>query len=548
MTHFPYENGRTFIHNTGTISSSTGETTLGSVPTASLPLCRSSPPEPPSFQTTATTERRFEWPGGSRPDLARYAAARKFSSPAKRWWSRTLGWSASAKMAAAAARGAWLAAWGGRLRRGITAGRRALPGPGPGPLTAAVAGVALAGTGVAWYHGRMNVVAPEGSLTVLAQDNVVSGEMGEKLSLRKQRFMQFSSLEHEGEYYMTPRDFLFSVMFDQMERKTSVKKLTKKDIEDILAGIQPARCGSTFFRDLGDKEPHTGFHVAFKMLDADGNEMVEKKEFFKLQKIISKQDDLKTTTPNETECQMCYIHMVQTSKDSKRVCAEGSIFIPVTQFSLPESTVKEPEITTTLQIYFFGKRGERKLHYREFRRFMENLQTEVQEMEFIQFSKGLSFMRKEDFAEWLLFFTNTENKDIYWKNVREKLTAGESISLDEFKSFCHFTTHLEDFAIAMQMFSLAHRPVRLAEFKRAVKVATGQELSNNILDTVFKIFDVDGDECLSHGEFLGVLKNRMHRGLWVPQQQSVQEYWKCVKRESIKGVKEVWKQAGRNLF
>uniref|UniRef100_A0A7N5KQZ5 Mitochondrial calcium uptake 2 n=1 Tax=Ailuropoda melanoleuca TaxID=9646 RepID=A0A7N5KQZ5_AILME len=411
-------------------------------------------------------------------------------------------------MAAAAARGAWLVAWGGRLRRGIAAGRRALPRPGP--LTAAVAGVALAGTGVAWYHGRMNVMAPEGSLTVLAQENVDSGEMGEKLSLRKQRFMQFSSLEHEGEYYMTPRDFLFSVMFDQMERKTSVKKLTKKDIEDILAGIHPARCGSTFFRDLGDKglisyteylflltiltKPHTGFHVAFKMLDADGNEMVEKKEFFK------------------------------------------------------ESTVKEPGITTTLQMHFFGKRGERKLHYREFRRFMENLQTEVQEMEFLQFSKGLSFMRKEDFAEWLLFFTNTENKDIYWKNVREKLSAGESISLDEFKSFCHFTTHLEDFAIAMQMFSLAHRPVRLAEFKRAVKVATGQELSNNILDTVFKIFDVDGDECLSHGEFLGVLKNRMHRGLWVPQQQSVQEYWKCVKRESIKGVKEVWKQAGRSLF
>ena len=61
---------------------------------------------------------------------------------------------------------------------------------------------------------------------------------------------------------------------------------------------------------------------------------------------------------------------------------------------------------------------------------MENLQAEVQEMEFLQFSKGLSFMRKEDFAEWLLFFTNTENKDVYWKNVREKLSAGESISLE----------------------------------------------------------------------------------------------------------------------
>ncbi|KAI5258437.1 Calcium Uptake Protein 2 [Manis pentadactyla] len=429
----------------------------------------------------------------------------------------------------AAARGARLAAWGGRLRRGLAAGQRVLPGPRP--LAAAVAGVALAGAGAACYHGRVNVAAPEGCLRVLAQENVDCGEMIGKLSLRKQRFMQFSSLEYGGEYYMTPRDFLFSVMFEQMERKTSVKKLTKKDFEDILGGIQTAPCGSTFFRDLGDKglisymeylflltiltKPHTGFHVAFKMLDTDGDEMVEKKEFFKLQKIISKEDDLKTVT-KETEFQ--------------------------------KPTVKEPEINTTLQIHFFGKRGERKLHYREFRRFMENLQTEIQEMEFLQFSKGLNFMRKEDFAEWLLFFTNTENKDIYWKNVREKLSAGENISLDEFKSFCHFTTHLEDFAIAMQMFSLAHRPVRLAEFKRAVKVATGQELSNNILDTVFKLFDLDGDECLSHEEFLGVLKNRMHRGLWVPQQLSIQEYWKCVKKESIKGVKEVWKQAGKHPF
>ncbi|XP_063553257.1 calcium uptake protein 2, mitochondrial isoform X2 [Gorilla gorilla gorilla] len=412
-------------------------------------------------------------------------------------------------MAAAVGSCARLAAWGGKLRRGLAVSRQAVRSPGP--LAAAVAGAALAGAGAAWHHSCVNVAARDGSLTVSAQKNVEHGiiYIG-KPSLRKQRFMQFSSLEHEGEYYMTPRDFLFSVMFEQMERKTSVKKLTKKDIEDTLSGIQTAGCGSTFFRDLGDKglisyteylflltiltKPHSGFHVAFKMLDTDGNEMIEKREFFK------------------------------------------------------EAIVKEPEINTTLQMRFFGKRGQRKLHYKEFRRFMENLQTEIQEMEFLQFSKGLSFMRKEDFAEWLLFFTNTENKDIYWKNVREKLSAGESISLDEFKSFCHFTTHLEDFAIAMQMFSLAHRPVRLAEFKRAVKVATGQELSNNILDTVFKIFDLDGDECLSHEEFLGVLKNRMHRGLWVPQHQSIQEYWKCVKKESIKGVKEVWKQAGKGLF
>lgn len=57
-----------------------------------------------------------------------------------------------------------------------------------------------------------------------------------------------------------------------------------------------------------------------------------------------------------------------------------------------------------------------------------------------------------------------------------------------------------------------------------MKVATGQELSDNILDTVFKIFDLDGDECLSHEEFLGVLKNRMHRGLWVTDFEFLNSY------------------------
>lgn len=74
---------------------------------------------------------------------------------------------ASAKMAAAAGSCARLAAWGGRLRRGLAASRRALPSPGP--LAAAVAGAALAGVGAAWHHSRVNVAARDGSLAVSAQ-------------------------------------------------------------------------------------------------------------------------------------------------------------------------------------------------------------------------------------------------------------------------------------------------------------------------------------------------------------------------------------------
>ncbi|KAF7251054.1 Calcium uptake protein 2, mitochondrial [Varanus komodoensis] len=326
--------------------------------------------------------------------------------------------------------------------------------------------------------------------------------------------------------------------------KTLAKKLTKKEVDSALENVAKAKPGPTFFRDLGDKglisyteylflltiltKPQTGFHIAFKMLDADGNEQVDKKEFFKLQKIIGKQDEFKTALEDE---------------------------------ALSQGTeVEDSDINTTLLVHFFGRGGKEKLQYCEFHRFMQNLQTEVQEMEFIQFSKGLNCMRKEDFIEWLLYFTEEENNEIYWQNMRERIEAGESISMEEFKTFCQFTNRLEDFSIALNMFTVASRPVKrvtcsffniifwLADFKRAVKVVIGQELSENVLDTIFKIFDLDGDNCLSHAEFLGVLKNRMHRGLRVPQQQGVEGYWKCVKRETIKGAKEVWKQTGKSPF
>lgn len=48
-----------------------------------------------------------------------------------------------------------------------------------------------------------------------------------------------------------------------------------------------------------------------------------------------------------------------------------------------------------------------------------------------------------------------------------------------------------------------------------MKIATGHELSDNVLDTVFKLFDMDGDNCLSHKEFISVMKDRVLRGLKV---------------------------------
>ncbi|XP_039632894.1 calcium uptake protein 2, mitochondrial [Perca fluviatilis] len=339
-----------------------------------------------------------------------------------------------------------------------------------------------------------------------------------RLSARKMRFIQFASAVYEQEPYMTPRDFLFSVMLENVDRKLQKRILTTKEVNKMLVAASKAQAGSELFRTIGDNglisyteylflliaitKPRTGFHIAFKMLDVDGNEQVDQKEFLKLKKIIA---------------------------TSKKIA--------------PQDSTEKPEeegesVNTTLQAYFFGKRGENKLQYQEFCRFMEDLQAEVQEMEFLQFSKGMDTMRREDFAEWLLHYTNEEDNDLYWENMRKRIPSGQSITFGEFKAFCLFTNNLEDFAFSLKMLTGANRPVGMAHFKRAVRIATGHDLSESVLDTVFKLFDMDGDNCLSHKEFMGVMKDRVLRGLRVQHHSGFSGYWKCVKQETLKGAKE----------
>ncbi|XP_072302858.1 calcium uptake protein 2, mitochondrial [Eucyclogobius newberryi] len=386
---------------------------------------------------------------------------------------------------------------------------------GPGVLGS------LVGAGVVCYYQNMEInrTLPCKVYAKEEEDRKASAP----LSARRIRFSQFASVMFQDEPYMTPRDFLFSVMLENVDRKLQKRDLSQHEVNQMLTAASKASAGDSWFRNLGDNglisyteylflltiltKPRTGFHIAFKMLDVDGNEQVDKKEFLKLKKIISK------------------------SKGSR---AKHNI----------ESTVEEDVVNTTLQAYFFGQKGENKLQYQEFRRFMEDLQAEVQEMEFLRFSKGMDTMRREDFAEWLLHYTNEEDNEIYWQNMRKKIPAGQSITFQEFRAFCLFTNNLEDFAVSMKMVIGANRPVGMAQFKRAVRIATGHNLSENVLDTVFKLFDMDGDNCLSHKEFIGVMTDRVLRGLKVQHQTGISGYWKCVKRETLNGAKEALANGG----
>ncbi|ROT72071.1 putative calcium uptake protein 3, mitochondrial isoform X1 [Penaeus vannamei] len=165
---------------------------------------------------------------------------------------------------------------------------------------------------------------------------------------------------------------------------------------------------------------------------------------------------------------------------------------------------------------------------------MENLQTEVLEIEFNEFSKGLPAITELDFAKILLRYTylQSDQYEMYLERLLDRIPEGRGITFTEFKSFCQFLNTLDDFAIAMRMYTLADQPISQEEFHRAVKICTGTELSPHIVDTVFKIFDDDGDGQLSYKEFIAIMRDRLHRGF---KHTSRSEGWdafkQCVKSE-----------------
>ncbi|XP_049427813.1 calcium uptake protein 3, mitochondrial isoform X1 [Epinephelus fuscoguttatus] len=393
------------------------------------------------------------------------------------------------------------------------------------------------------------------------------------MSSHEHRFRMFSSVEYEGQLYMTPQNFIESVTMSEPRNKRPWRSLAKQELEKILSETPPVWRGSSkLFRNLRERgiisyteylfllciltKPHAGFKIAFNMFDADGNQMVDKREFLVLQEIFRKKNEKKGRRGDaEKSAQLSmqlYGYQVAPmnsvlKKDSQEFVARSYWDVlrrgasQVLFSDLAERADESITIDTTLLVHFFGKKGKAELTFEDFYRFMDNLQTEVLEIEFLTYSKGMTTISEEDFAKILLRFTNVENITAYLENVRQCIPDEKGITFDEFRSFFQFLNNLEDFAIAMQMYNFASRSIGQDEFARAVYVATGLKLTRHLVHTIFKIFDVDHDDQLSYKEFIGIMKDRLHRGARVKGRHHT-SFSGCVRSEARRQVHQLWRR------
>ncbi|XP_034132245.1 calcium uptake protein 3, mitochondrial isoform X10 [Drosophila guanche] len=334
-----------------------------------------------------------------------------------------------------------------------------------------------------------------------------------KLTARERRFIKFASVEYDDQLYMTPQDFLESVVEQEPRPRLKRRQLSSVEVDKYKENTPALKKGSTrLFRNLRDKgivsyteylfllsiltKPKSGFRIAFNMFDTDGNQRVDKDEFLVMERIFSGAWKEKH---GEQESQELEHEVPPMEKDYVN---DG------------EGLQRRHVVPTTLQLHFFGKRGTGVINYDNFYRFMDNLQTEVLELEFHEFSKGNSIISELDFAKILLRYTYlaTDEYDVFLERLLERVKDEKGITFHDFRDFCHFLNNLDDFTIAMRMYTLADRAISKEEFSRAVKICTGYSLSQHLIDTVFAIFDADGDGLLSYKEFIAIMKDRLHRG------------------------------------
>ncbi|KAF5303215.1 hypothetical protein FQR65_LT08295 [Abscondita terminalis] len=260
-------------------------------------------------------------------------------------------------------------------------------------------------------------------------------------------------------------------------------------------------------------KPESGFRIAFNMFDTDGNQRVDKNEFLVVRKLLAgkQKEDPETM-------EKIFSHAWKGKRGLAISEDLTKIKIPSEEYVDDEQGLqRRHSVDTTLIIHFFGPKGNEELRFEGFRRFMLDLQTEVLELEFSEFSKGLQTISEVDFAKILLRYTylDTDEYDMYLDRLLDRIKETKGITFEEFYVFCQFLNNLEDFTIAMRMYTLADHPISKDEFHRAVKICTGTSLSQHLVHTVFSIFDEDGDGLLSYREFIAIMKDRLHRGFRV---------------------------------
>lgn len=165
---------------------------------------------------------------------------------------------------------------------------------------------------------------------------------------------------------------------------------------------------------------------------------------------------------------------------------------------------------------------------------MKNLQSEILEIEFLEFSQGSITISQVDFANILLRYTRLtegEYEDCI-SRVSTLKTPQKDVTFEDFEAFFTFLNYLEYFESAMRVFAPMNRSFSKEEFYKIVKICSGKELGGHVIDVVFGMFGDDQDGTLRHKTFFSIMQDRYHHGSYLNHRQTgFRAFKRCIRHE-----------------
>ncbi|XP_055683652.1 calcium uptake protein 1 homolog, mitochondrial isoform X2 [Lutzomyia longipalpis] len=305
------------------------------------------------------------------------------------------------------------------------------------------------------------------------------------------------------EIFMTPYDFLRSLTpgmqqpdglgLDQYRRydPKSVTERLDLSLEQTSIFYKLGSYGLISFSDyiflltvLSTSRRH--FEIAFQMFDLNGDGDVDCEEFEKVATLIRQQTSIGNRHRDHANT--------------------GNTF---------------KGVNSALTTFFFGPKMDQKLTIERFLEFQKQLQREILTLEFTRKKPDENGKISEiEFAELMLAYAGytQKKKAKKMKLVKKRYKdEGQGISKDDYLDFFHFLNNINDVDTALTFYHIAGAAIDQSTLKHVARTVAHVELSDHVIDVVFTIFDENLDGQLSNREFIGVMKNRLQRGLEKPK-------------------------------
>ncbi|KAL8128809.1 hypothetical protein V2J09_017964 [Rumex salicifolius] len=226
--------------------------------------------------------------------------------------------------------------------------------------------------------------------------------------------------------------------------------------------------------------PEANFAVAFKMFDIDNSGEIEREEFKKVMALMR--------TYNRHGGQ----HIDGIRKGFK---FSGS----VENGGLIES--------------FFGKDGNYSLKHETFVQFLRDLRDEIVRLEFAHYDfKRRGSIPAKDFALSMVASADMSHTSKLLDRVddlsRDPDLSSVRISYQEFRSLAELRRSVQLLSLALFSHGAANGILTKPDFQRAASHVCGIELTKNVIDIIFHVFDTNKDGHMGSEEFVRVMQRR----------------------------------------